>query len=429
MNTRLTLSIAVVMLVIGVVYMLDLKKTAKNTEEKYENSRVFHFSYEDVTYFSVFRNSELLSFEKKDGLWFLTSPENALAEEAYTDNLLNIALNLTVEKVVEKDPSNLSEFGLQPPFMILTLKSADKEQSVLIGAQTYSQISYFAKRDGNNELFTVNNIGLTDFESSFNKFISNSIVVINPKKSYFVSIKTEKNLMELSRSYDFWSELKDNSRWNVNSENADKEKVEHFLLSLKSAEIFKNHGKALNKNEIEEKSVITIVFKQDSLPDEILFISEGETGFYRCFNNLSGDLYDVKKSVLDNIIPKDYKYFLDLHLMKNPISLYEKIEISYKNDKGTIEIKRDKSNNWKLIKDDENALNNILMTLQELEYNPDSEFTSKVELYLTIFLKGFTEDISDNIEIYKAGEKYFTKISEKYYEVDAKHFLKAISQQ
>ena len=423
MNTRLTLIIAVIMSIIAIVYLLDIKNTTKKTEEKYENSRVFTSDYEHTDSFSIFRNSELLSFEKKDGIWYMVSPENHIAQESEMESILNIMLNLSIDEVIDKNPSDLTEFGLKPPSMILILKSGEKEQTVLTGVKNYSQSSYFAKRDNSPEVFTISNIGLSNFEAPYENFISGSAIAINPINVNKIYIKSNKSSIELSKEYS----SDDIYKWNIVSpkvKNADKDKVEDFLWSLKNTKVDKNHGKAINQDELKQNCVVEILFKQKDMPDEVLYVNKVEKGFYSCLSGITGNLSEIKKENLDEIIPNSYNDFEDFHLLKQPLSEFSKIEINNKNKKYLI--KRDRKKSWILDgKPDSHAvLNGLLMNLQALEYDPNKTSSEKSELYLSIHFIG--KKNSTDIKIYKSGTNYFTNLSGTFYAVSADKLIESI---
>lgn len=421
MNTRLTLIIAVIMSIIGTIYLLDLKNNKKKVEDKYEKSKVFTSNYENTDYFSIFRKSELLSFEKKDGFWYMISPESHLAGESETESILNIMQNLNIEDIIDENPKDLDEFGLKPPSMILTLKSAEKEETILVGTKNYSQASYFAKRDNSPEVFTISNIGLSNFESPAEKFISRAALAISPSNIYEVKIKNKKEAIELSKE----PLGENNYKWNIihpKRKVADSDKVEEFLWNLKNTEVDKNMGKSLDGEDFKHNNDIEIVFKQKNMPDEVFYAIKNKNGYYHCISSITNNVTEIKN--LDEIIPESYIDFEDFHLLKQNLADFSKIEINFE-DKHIL-IKRNRKNLWVLDKkqDLDSEINTLLINLQSLEYNPSKTDSKKQKLYMSIRLSN--KNIHEEIKIYKSGENYFTEISGIFYNISADKFIQAV---
>ena len=111
-------TVALLVVLVGLcayIYFVLSKKPEGESEEKKE--RVFVSldadKIDDVTVKSEM--GDTTSMKKTDGVWRLTSPVMTKADESQTTSLTLNLSTLEVSRVVDENPADLKEYGLDPP--------------------------------------------------------------------------------------------------------------------------------------------------------------------------------------------------------------------------------------------------------------------------------------------------------------------------
>jgi hypothetical protein len=90
------------------------------------------------------------------GKWELTSPKVLAADPAAVASITSTSSNLTSERVVDENATDLASYGLDPPLLEVTFKTKDgKTAKLLIGEKTPTESSVYAKIDGDKRLFAM----------------------------------------------------------------------------------------------------------------------------------------------------------------------------------------------------------------------------------------------------------------------------------
>ncbi len=109
-----------------------------NNNPEAAGEKLFPFAEADVEQVMLKRPGESLVFRKQnDNTWEMTAPKTAVAEDGAIAFLLNQLENPTVKTLVVK-ASDLSNFGLAEPPILLDLVAARKPYQLAIGAADFS---------------------------------------------------------------------------------------------------------------------------------------------------------------------------------------------------------------------------------------------------------------------------------------------------
>lgn len=113
---------------------------AENTDNSPETAgeKLFSFTESDVEHMVLKRSGESLVFHKSDDdIWQMTSPQTAAAEGGAVAFLLNQIERPTV-KTLTVEASNLAEFGLADPTIVIDLIAAGRSYQLAVGAADFS---------------------------------------------------------------------------------------------------------------------------------------------------------------------------------------------------------------------------------------------------------------------------------------------------
>lgn len=160
-----------VALVVGYA-IYDFKSDEKITKEKEEASYLIPLKPEQISGLKIKNKAgEVEVTRNKDG-WMMTVPLKELADSTAIDNYLSAVVDeKSTDVVLEKDKIDWSQFGLDQPRGILTLKdNAGKETTIAVGNIKNFQGDAFLRRNnemrvliGANTWFVRIDQNLTDF--------------------------------------------------------------------------------------------------------------------------------------------------------------------------------------------------------------------------------------------------------------------------
>jgi hypothetical protein len=110
---------------------------------------------------------EVTTVVKKDGAWQLTQPLSTRADESEVSSLTSGLAQVSIVRVVEENPTDLKEYGLETPRIEIDFKaSGDKDyRRLLIGDKAPAGSDMFARRNDEKRVLLVPAYQ----ESSFNK--------------------------------------------------------------------------------------------------------------------------------------------------------------------------------------------------------------------------------------------------------------------
>jgi len=162
---RSFVGLLVVLVALGAyLYFVESKRTPGGDAEK--KDKVFAVepdAIEEVTIKSETGDTTAL---KKSGTgWQVVSPASAPADGAEVSGITSNLSTLEQQRVIEENPANLAEFGLEKPRVEVTFKSGGQEHRLLIGGKTPTGADLYAKTAAQPKVFLI----ASYLDSSFNR--------------------------------------------------------------------------------------------------------------------------------------------------------------------------------------------------------------------------------------------------------------------
>jgi hypothetical protein len=145
------------LLVLGglVAYLYWWERPREEAQEKAK--RLYDFKPDDVTELLLKYQDREIVLRKVGEQWRLIQPVDAAADDLAVKNLVNAVAECEVKKEVEENPTDLAPFGLDQPFVTLTVKLKDRElPAVSVGKNTPVGFSAYARRSDSNKVLLVN---------------------------------------------------------------------------------------------------------------------------------------------------------------------------------------------------------------------------------------------------------------------------------
>lgn len=151
--------IAVLALLIGGYLMVTKMKGSDDSIEEAttsENLALVTLDSEKINAISL-NNEELqLEFSKEETEWVLKSPSAIKTDKDSISSLVGQLTGLTAERFVEENPSDLNQYGLDKPRIVITIGSNEnKTQTMELGDRTPTKEAYYLLEKGTNKVYTV----------------------------------------------------------------------------------------------------------------------------------------------------------------------------------------------------------------------------------------------------------------------------------
>ncbi len=387
----------VVFLSLGIYYFLvDLPAEEKKAKEKEIAGKVLYFQIADVKEFSLIKNDKTITLQQNtDSTWHLSQPLKTAGDTPEAESFLSEIENLEKSRVVESNPKDLSQYGLQNPFFKIHFMFKDgKEESILLGHESPMGGKIYLKLKSDPKVLLAAT-SKTNFDKSVYQFRDKTIFNFSSGSINRIQIKREKHPLNLVREKD---------EWLVSGEvkaKADKDAVLAFLQAIQFSSIkefdsenpdsLKLYG--LDKPtttltlEDEDKKVYSIDLGDTKMGSGTYAKKEGAPGVFRVDSKFRNTL--EKKNV-------DF-------LNKTLIEFEEKnvAEINIQTEEETIQAVRLEKDEWIIKKPKETTAD--MATLRSL-------FFDLKEAKLTEFIK-LSLDATDSFGLDKPKRSFSLKLA------------------
>jgi hypothetical protein len=163
-------TIALLLVLIGLgayIHFVTNKRSGEDTGPKKEKvfAGVEADKIEDLKVKS--ESGDVTSLKKTSGTWQVVAPISAPAAESEIIGLTSALSQMEIVRVIDENPTDLKEYGLDSPRIEVEFKSGEGKPSgrVLVGSKTPTGANLYAKRNDEKRVFLI-----ADFQdSSLNK--------------------------------------------------------------------------------------------------------------------------------------------------------------------------------------------------------------------------------------------------------------------
>jgi hypothetical protein len=105
-------------------------------------------------------SGETTAVRKQDSGWQITAPLTTKADTAEIASITSNLSSLEVTRVVDENPSDLKEYGLDPPLAEVEFKASSEKdyaepRKLLLGEKSPTGSDVFAKRDGETRVILI----------------------------------------------------------------------------------------------------------------------------------------------------------------------------------------------------------------------------------------------------------------------------------
>jgi hypothetical protein len=144
------------------------------------------------------------TIQKQAGGWQVTQPSPAAADEAELSGITSNLASLDVQRVVDDQPGDVKQYGLDPARMEITFKQEGKDRTLLIGQKTPTGADLYARVSGTPRVFLVSSYLESTFNKSSFELRDKTILKIDREKVDGVEIETPDRTVKVARQGADW---------------------------------------------------------------------------------------------------------------------------------------------------------------------------------------------------------------------------------
>ena len=377
MKFKGTAGMIAVLLGLAVYYFfVDLPTEKKKAQEKEIAGKVLYFKIADIEEFSLIKNEATITLQQtKNSTWRISKPLKAAGDNPETESFLSEIENLKKFRVVEKNPKDLTQYGLQNPTFKIHLKFKEgKEKTLLLGHDSPMGGKIYLKFKNEPKVLLAAT-SKTRFDKSVYDFRDKTIFNFSSGAINQIQIKREKHPFNLTR---------EKGEWLVSGEmksKADKDEVLAFIQAIQFSRIkeFESENPDSLKPYGLDKPITTLTLKTEKKNKYSIALGNPKIG--------SGTF--AKKEDAPGVFLVDTKFYDNLNkknidfLDKTLIEFEEKnvAEITLQTGEETIQAVRLKKDDWEIKKPKETradsaTIRSLLFDLKEAKIDKFVQLSS-----------------------------------------------------
>lgn len=274
-------TIALLVILVGLVayiYFVDSKKPASGTEETKE--KAFTVEADQIEEIRITPASgDASRVEKTSGTWQLVEPEKAEADQGQVSNAASSLASLEINRVVEDNPTDLAQYGLNPPKadIAFRVKGQKDVKHLLLGEKTATGSDLYAKTPDKSRVFLIAAYLENTFERTPFDLRDKAVLKFDQSKADGIEIVSD-STTALAKMASDWVLTKPYKA------RADFASAESMLTALSSAQMQKivaNEAKDLRTYGLDKPTATITVSSGSTRASLALGKKDGESVFAR----------------------------------------------------------------------------------------------------------------------------------------------------
>jgi hypothetical protein len=338
MNFKGTAAMMVAFFSLGIYYFLiDLPTEKRKTQEKEIAEKILPLEIVNVSEFSLIKNDQTITLQQNtDNIWNLSQPLEATVDNPEVESFLTEIEALKKTRVVESDPKNLSQYGLETPAFKIHIKFKEgKEETLLLGDESPMGGKIYLKLKSNPSILLATT-SKTNFDKSVYFFRDKTIFNFSSGSIIQIQIKRKEYPLDLVREKEEWKVSRKNR--------ADKDVVLAFLRAIQFSRVkeFVNEKPDSLEPFGLTKPTTTLILTDEKKANYAIDIGVTEKGTYAKKQNAPG-IFKVDTKFQNTLEKRDLDF-----LLKTLFEFEEKnaTEINIQSNKKTVIAKKLDKDNW-----------------------------------------------------------------------------------
>ena len=168
MNWGRTLLLIILLFALsGYLYLFEIKGAAerklteeKKKEEEWRKIQIFPYQPQDFKKIRLMKDNRTIVYQKEENLWWMKEPMNIKGDERAVDDIIHSIINVVETDPVTDNPSDLVQFGLDEPRMVISvqLEGVERTRTLLFGNDNPTSITIYAKLKSSPRVFLVGSL-------------------------------------------------------------------------------------------------------------------------------------------------------------------------------------------------------------------------------------------------------------------------------
>jgi len=186
-------------------YLIDLPAEKKKAQEKEIAGKVLPLTIANISEFSLIKKDQTITLQQNaNSIWNLSQPLKAVGDNPEAEFFLSEIEALERSRVVESDPKNLSQYGLDAPTFKIHIKfKDDKEETLLLGNDSPMGGKIYLKLKSNPTVLLAAT-SKTTFDKSVYQFRDKTIFNFSSGSITRIQIKRSEHPLDLVREKEEW---------------------------------------------------------------------------------------------------------------------------------------------------------------------------------------------------------------------------------
>src|SRR5947207_12081896 len=132
-TTRLLIAAAALAGLGGLVYWSNKREEANKDKPKPENPKILAIDESKIKQIELKPREGEATVIKKDnaGKWQIDAPQKLTADSGVVSSMVSSVSNLTADRIVDENPSDLPGYGLEPALVSVTFTGTDGKASTI----------------------------------------------------------------------------------------------------------------------------------------------------------------------------------------------------------------------------------------------------------------------------------------------------------
>ncbi|HEU5255886.1 MAG TPA: DUF4340 domain-containing protein, partial [Vicinamibacterales bacterium] len=258
---------------VAYIYFVDSKKPASDAPET--KAKAFTVDADQIEEIHIKPASgDASRVQKANGTWQLIEPEKAEADQGQVSNAATSLATLEISRVVDDNPSDLSQYGLNPPKAEITFRAKGQKDThqLLLGEKTATGSDLYAKTPDQKRVFLISGYLENTFERTPFDLRDKAALKFDQSKADGIEIVHD-GTIALAKSGSEWAVTKP---YKARADFAGAEAVLTSLSSLQMQKIVENDAKDLAKYGLDK-------------PDATITVNGGSTRASLALGKKDGD--------------------------------------------------------------------------------------------------------------------------------------------
>jgi len=265
--------LAVLIGLVAYIYFVDSKKPASGAPET--KTKAFTVDADQIEEIHMKPASgDASRVQKTNGAWQLVEPEKADADQGQVSNAASSLATLEINRVVDENPTDLSQYGLNPPKaeVAFRVKGQKDPRQLLIGEKTTTGGDLYAKTPDQKRVFLISGYLENTFERTPFDLRDKTALKFDQSKADGIEIVHD-GATALAKTGTEWALTKP---YKAKADFASAEAVLTSLSSLQMQKIVENEAKDLAKYGLDK-------------PDATITVNSGSTRASLALGKKDGD--------------------------------------------------------------------------------------------------------------------------------------------